>query len=39
MFDRGSLSLLAYDETENALKTANARLKAAQAELTIAEMN
>ena len=37
MFDRGSLSLLAYDETENALKTANARLNAAQAELTIAE--
>ena len=37
MFDRGSLSLLAYEETENALKAANARLSAAQAKLSIAE--
>ena len=37
MFDRGSLSLLAYEETENALKAANARLIAAQAKLSIAE--
>lgn len=37
MFDRGSLSLLAYEETENALKTAEARLEAAQAKLSVAQ--
>ncbi len=37
MFDRGSLSLLAYEETENALNTVKARLKAAKAELSVAQ--
>ncbi len=37
MFDRGSLSLLAYEETENALITAKTRLKAAQAKLSVAQ--
>ena len=37
MFERGSLSLLAYEETENALNSAKARLKAAQAKLSVAQ--
>ena len=37
MFERGSLSLLAYEETENALKSAKARLNAAQAKLSVAQ--
>ena len=37
MFDRGSLSLLKYEEAENELKTAEARLSAAQSKIAIAK--
>lgn len=37
MFDRGSLSLLAYEETDNALKTVKAKLKSAQSKLSVAQ--
>ena len=37
MFDRGSLSLLKYEEAENELKIAEARLSAAQSKIAIAK--
>ena len=37
MFDRGSLSLLKYEEAENELKTAEARLSASQSKIAIAK--